>query len=160
MWMWPMYGASVMIRKDSSWKESEDNLPNFEWWKRQDKNKIPFPGCLLARSRSDVFTRDLLPYRNAGYRNMMLGNGNFRPESPHRTEQRTWKDADNVSKLSPSIFLHLLPYKPPRIFFRYKLTHCFAPPFPQGQETFLLPLYAQNGFGIHPASYSISPRFF
>jgi len=61
-----MYGDSTIIRKDSSYKESEANLPNIEWWKRQDNNKIPFPGCLFAWSRSDVFTRDLLPYRTVG----------------------------------------------------------------------------------------------
>jgi len=44
-----VYGESVIIRKDSSYKESDPNLPNFEWWKRQDNNKIPFPGCPLAR---------------------------------------------------------------------------------------------------------------
>ena len=72
-----------------------------------------------------------------------------------------WKGADNVSKLSPSIFLQLFPYKLPQIFFTYKLTLCFAPPFRQGQEIFLLSLNAQNGFGVHPPSYpSITALFF
>jgi hypothetical protein len=101
-----MYGESIII-KDSIYKESDCNLP-IEARKQNSVARVPvspFDIRCVYHSLISLQNCWLLEHDTM---NFLLGNGKFRAESPQRAKQRMWKNADNASKLSSSIFLRLL----------------------------------------------------